>query len=621
MVKEVEGRWREPGHPPTRENLIPTTIKQTREPFLPLTTHETHYCQFWIIGTHCLINSTSIPSPNNHKIMASLCLSLLLLLLLLFTLSSATHHHHSPSLPTSNAAPAIQQACKATRFPQQCQSSLSQSKNLPPNPTPLQILQSAIAISSDNLVTAQSMVKSILDSSGDSRNRSVAAATCIEVLANSQLRTSLANDALPRGKTKDARAWLSAALAYQYDCWSSLKYANDTHMVAQAMAFIDSLTFLSSNALSIALSFDVFGNDTASWKPPLTERDGFWEAIGSGHPASNGGVPSNLTPDVTVCKTGGNGCYKTVQEAVNAAPANVTAKRFVIYIKEGVYAETVRVPLEKRNVVFLGDGMGKTVITGSANVGQPAMTTYNSATVAVLGDGFMAKDLTIENTAGPDAHQAVAFRSDSDFSYFENCEFLGNQDTLYAHSLRQFYKSCRIEGNVDFIFGNSATILQDCQILVRPRQLNPEKGENNAITAQGRTDPAQTTGFVFQNCLINGTEEYMALYHSKPQVHRNYLGRPWKEYSRTVFIRSFFDVLIMPQGWMPWSGDFALKTLYYGEFENTGPGSDLSQRVSWSSKIPADHVLAYSVDNFIQGSEWNPSSQSSPPESDDQEHQ
>ena len=103
----------------------------------------------------------------------------------------------------------------------------------------------------------------------------------------------------------------------------------------------------------------------------------------------------------------------------------------------------------------------------------------------------MASGLTIQNTAGPDAHQAVAFRSASDLSVIENCEFIGNQDTLYAQSLRQFYKSCRIQGNVDFIFGNSASFFQDCEILVRPRQVNPEKGENNALTAHGRTDPGQ----------------------------------------------------------------------------------------------------------------------------------
>lgn len=220
----------------------------------------------------------------------------------------------------------------------------------------------------------------------------------------------------------------------------------------------------------------------------------------------------------------------------------------------------------------------------------------------------MATGLTIQNTAGPDAHQAVAFRSDSDLSVVENCEFLGNQDTLYAHSLRQYYKSCRIQGNVDFIFGNSAALFQDCLILVAPRQLKPEKGESNAVTAHGRIDPAQSTGFVFQHCVINGTDAYMALYYSKPSVHKNFLGRPWKEYSRTVFIHCTFESLIKPEGWMPWSGDFALKTLYYGEFENTGPGSDTSKRVSWSSQIPGEHAYSYSVQNFIQGDQWIPTS-------------
>ncbi|PON72478.1 Pectinesterase [Parasponia andersonii] len=543
---------------------------------------------------------------------------LFLSLLLFFSLSSADHRPHHPPAPSryakppapkssSSSAPAIiQQACKATRFQEPCEAALSRSGRVGPDPSPVQIIQVAIAVSAENLRTADSMVRSILGSSGGNLNRSTAAKNCLEVLSNSDYRTTLANEALPRGRTKDARAWMSAALLYQYDCWSALKYANDTRLVNETMSFLDSLIGLSSNALSMVASYDTFGNDTSTWAPPRTERDGFWAGSGSGSElGSRGGFPSKLTADATVCKDGGDGCYKTVQEAVNAAPDN-GVRRFVIHIKEGVYEETVRVPLEKKNVVFLGDGMGKTIITGSLNVGQPGISTYNTATVGVLGDGFMANGLTIQNTAGPDAHQAVAFRSDSDLSIIENCEFLGNQDTLYAHSLRQFYKSCRIEGNVDFIFGNSASIFQDCEILVRPRQLKPEKGENNAVTAHGRTDPAQATGFVFQNCLINGTEEYMKLYYDKPKVHKNFLGRPWKEYSRTVFIHCNLEALITLQGWLPWSQDFALKTLFYGEFENSGAGSNLSQRVSWSSQIPAEHISIYSVQSFIQGDEWIP---------------
>ena len=228
--------------------------------------------------------------------------------------------------------------------------------------------------------------------------------------------------------------------------------------------------------------------------------------------------------------------------------------------------------------------------------------------VGVIGDGFMASGVTFQNTAGPVEHQAVAFRSQSDLSVIENCEFISNQDTLYAHSLRQYYKSCRIQGNVDFIFGNAAAFFQDCVILVAPRQIEPEKGETNAVTAQSRTSPAQSTGFVFHNCVINGTEEYMALYYSNPSVHRNFLGRPWREYSRTIYINSTIEALISPEGWLPWNGDYALATLYYGEYANSGPGANVTGRVSWSSRIPDEHVQAYSVHNFIQGDGWIPAS-------------
>lgn len=457
------------------------------------------------------------------------------------------------------------------------------------------------------------MVNDILGASAGNLNRTNAAKNCLELLNYSDFRSDQTALALTRDKIKikDARAWMSAALVYQYDCWSALKYVNGTSKVNETMAFLNGLLGLSSNALGMMVNYDNWGQETGSWGPPKTERDGFWERVSGSASGSglefNGGVPNGLKPDVTVCKKGG--CeYESVQEAVNAGPDNAVDRRFVIWIKAGVYEETVRVPLEKKNVVFLGDGMGKTVITGSMNVGQPGVTTYNSATVGVVGDGFMASGLTIKNTAGPDAHQAVAFRSDSDLSVIENCEFLGNQDTLYAHALRQYYKSCRIQGNVDFIFGNSAAYFQNNLILVAPRQVKPEKGENNAVTAHGRIDPAQSTGFVFQGCIVNGTEEYMSLYYSKPSVHRNYLGRPWKEYSRTVFIQCTLEALISPDGWLPWSGDFALKTLYYGEFGNTGPGADTSKRVPWSSQIPDKYVSSYSVANFIQGDQWIPAS-------------
>ena len=178
---------------------------------------------------------------------------------------------------------------------------------------------------------------------------------------------------------------MSASLLHHTDCGSALKNINDTKLATETLSLVNSLINITSNAVSLLFSYEHFGNNTASWIPPRTERDGFWGAVeksGSGIAGFKGGVPANLKVDVTVSKDGSSGSYKTVQDAVNAAPNNTAdGKRFVIRIKAGVYDEIVRIPLEKKNVVFLGDGIGKTVITGSLNVGQPGISTSSSATV------------------------------------------------------------------------------------------------------------------------------------------------------------------------------------------------------------------------------------------------
>ncbi|KAL2498615.1 putative pectinesterase/pectinesterase inhibitor 64 [Abeliophyllum distichum] len=333
--------------------------------------------------------------------MASLVSLALLSLILYFSLSAASRYHNKPSSGVLTDNNIISEACKASRDPLTCEAALSQSNDVPSNATILQVIQTATSVSSQNLNKARGMVQDILDASTGNQNRSRVAKSCLEILHYSDYRINLTDVALANGKIKDARAWMTAALAYQYDCWSGLKYVNQTSQVDETMAFMYSLTGLSSNALGMLVNYDNFGQKTEAWGPPKTERDGFWEggsrASGSGFV---GGVPPGLKADVTVCK--GRGCtYNTVQEAVNAAPDYpVAGKQFVIEIRAGVYEETVRVPLEKKNVVFLGDGMGKTVITGSLNAGMEGVSTYNSATIGVLGDGFMASGLTIQNTAG-----------------------------------------------------------------------------------------------------------------------------------------------------------------------------------------------------------------------------
>lgn len=230
------------------------------------------------------------------------------------------------------------------------------------------------------------MVKSLLGGATGNQDLTSVAKFCLDLLGFSQYRISVTNDTLPLGKTKTLRAWMSAALAYQSDCYGGLSFqGGNSQEVNETKAFLEDLIGLSSNALSMIVSYDLYGNDTRLWRPPKTERDGFWEEpkVGSEMGLSVK-FPPNLKSDVTVCKNSSRGCYKTVQEAVNEAPSNAVERKFVIHIKKGVYEEIVRVPSEKKNVVFIGDGMGKTIITGSLSVGQPGVTTYESATVGKL---------------------------------------------------------------------------------------------------------------------------------------------------------------------------------------------------------------------------------------------
>jgi pectinesterase len=117
-------------------------------------------------------------------------------------------------------------------------------------------------------------------------------------------------------------------------------------------------------------------------------------------------------------------------------------------------------------------------------------------------------------------------------------------------------------------------------------------------------DPNQNTEISIQNATIKAADDLA------PKVGnvQTYLGRPWKEYSRTVFMQSSMDSFINPTGWHEWNGDFALSTLYYAEYNNRGAGSNTGNRVTW----PGYHVIGatdaanFTVSNFLSGNDWIP---------------
>lgn len=216
---------------------------------------------------------------------------------------------------------------------------------------------------------------------------------------------------------------------------------------------------------------------------------------------------------------------------------------------------------------------------------------------AALGDGFLAQAIGFRNTAGPEKHQAVAARVQADRAIFLNCRFEGYQDTLYAQAHRQYYRSCLITGTIDFIFGDATAIFQNCNIMVR----KPLEKQQNIVTAQGRADKHETTGIVLQNCKILPDK---TLEPVKAQF-KTYLGRPWKEFSRTVVMESTIEDIIHPDGWLPWQGDFALKTLYYAEFNNQGPGAKTDARVKWPGYkvLDKEEAAKFTIGTFLEA-DW-----------------
>lgn len=205
----------------------------------------------------------------------------------------------------------------------------------------------------------------------------------------------------------------------------------------------------------------------------------------------------------------------------------------------------------------------------------------------------------IHNTAGPEKNQAVALRVQSDMSAFINCRIDGYQGTLYAQTHRQFYKNCVISGTIDFIFGDSAAVFQNCLMVVR----KPVDQQQNTVTAHGRKDKRESTGFIIQNCRVVAEKK---LFPTR-LITKTYLGRPWKEYSRTVVMESSLDDLIHPDGWVPRDGDFALKTLFFAEFNNFGLGAGTDKRVTWPGyKVITERkeALEYTIGPFMQGDQW-----------------
>ncbi|XP_047320459.1 probable pectinesterase/pectinesterase inhibitor 58 [Impatiens glandulifera] len=510
----------------------------------------------------------------------------------------------NPQQIKSNAK-AVQAICEPTDYKEACKESLASA-----NTTDLrQLVGIAFAATKKRILEAASNSTLLNELEKDPRTKD--ALDCCRSLAET------AADDLERsfnqmgqmeliqvdGVLENLKTWLSAALTYQETCLDG--FENTTGDAGDKMKQYLKLGMqLTNNGLAMISQIS-----QALSSIDLDALTGHRRLL-SGSKGNQFGYPSWIKPaakrflrekgrpikiNLVVAKDG-SGSYSNITKALSTIPRN-SDKTFVLYIKEGVYEEQVQVDRNLTHLMMIGDGPNKTRITGSLNF-IDGVSTFHTATVAILGDNFIASGMGFENSAGAEKHQAVALRVGSDLSIFYNCHMDGYQDTLYTHTYRQFYRNCLISGTIDFIFGDSAVVFQNCTMVVR----KPMDNQANIVTAQGRKIDRQPTGIVMQNCSVVADPAYYPV----RKTLKSYLARPWKEFSRTIIMESFIDDLITPEGFMPWNATFALDTCFYSEYNNYGPGSSKANRTQWLGikNINRTEVKQFTANRFLGGDLW-----------------
>ena len=297
--------------------------------------------------------------------------------------------------------------------------------------------------------------------------------------------------------------------------------------------------------------------------------------------------------------------FTTLQAAVNALPEEGGE----ITLSPGIYRE--KVLIAGRGVKLRGTG-GKpdeVVITWSDGAVQVGGT-FKTSTLEIRGDDFRAENLTVANdywlrNAAPS--QAVALYVTGDRAVFRRVRFLGHQDTLYAADKkcegsqadgspcrvsRQYFRDCYVEGHVDFIFGNSKAFFENCH-------LHAIAHDEVMLTAHMRTAPDQDRGYVFDRCRIT----------ADPGVGKLWFGRPWRDYSRVIFLNTRIDARLERGGWREWTPGTTqrLATAFYAEHGSTGVGAVDGPREPFAMTLSAREAERWSAKNHLAGHDgWAP---------------
>lgn len=315
----------------------------------------------------------------------------------------------------------------------------------------------------------------------------------------------------------------------------------------------------------------------------------------------------------------GTGDFRSVSEALASVKAAKTSDPVTFYLHKGIYQE--QITLDIPHVTLIGESKEETVLTFDlyARMQMPdgkKRGTFRTYSCFIDASDFTARNLTFENSAGPgtEVGQALALYVDGDRIIFDNCRFLGNQDTLFTAPLppkeiepdgflgpkqfaprtsgRHYYKDCYIEGDVDFIFGGATAYFENCELFSK----NTGKEINSYVTAAS-TPEGQKFGYVMKNCRFT----------SNCPPHSAYLGRPWREFAKTVLLDCHMDEHICPEGWHDWGKEQAHTLAYYAEYHSTGAGATMECRPDWIHQLTDEETARYTKDQVLRGNDhWNP---------------
>lgn len=309
----------------------------------------------------------------------------------------------------------------------------------------------------------------------------------------------------------------------------------------------------------------------------------------------------------------GTGDYTSIQAAIDNAPAGRT-RPWLIFVKKGNYTGHHEIPVEKpyihligqeRNLVNISDSR----LSGGDNAYNVAAgCTFNAKASNLYFEGInFINSWGYEKKAGP---QALALYTEGDRVVLNKCGLLSYQDTWLTPTkanLRQYCKACWIEGAVDFIYGQG-------NIYFDRDTLNIVRRDGGYIVAPNHA-PSTTWGYVFMNNVITAP--------GTPQETSVWLGRPWHDRPKTVFINTRAEVSIPATGWYPTMGGLPALWAEYNTMDGKGNPIDLSHRIteyyytdtggnrvtgqSATAVLTAQQAAEYTVKNVLGGDDgWQP---------------